>query len=259
MFANFRERCGLLPGGGALDRCGPAWARGDGPTLQPCSGTVQKTARQTTGAVPRAGHPSPQNTLAYSRNARTVTPPGTRSVPVERARNWPVGFSQERSGSRHPYLPRQIGQALKTAHVSLRCVQRTTSGPSARVPGKSGTGGDATHVKHNALTVNQERESMFRMNTALPIEDRETRLLVEIWGNEQEKRELLHGQTEADRAEIAEFHAECAAVQRQAAIERVVDETCTRDETPIPTAQNLFPVWEAEQPINAAYAALEAA
>lgn len=97
------------------------------------------------------------------------------------------------------------------------------------------------------------------MNTALPIEDRETRLLVEIWGNEQEKRELLHGQTEADRAEIAEFHAECAAVQRQVAIDRVADETCTRDETPIPTAQNLFPVWEAEQPINAAYAALEAA
>lgn len=165
MFANFRERCGLLPGGGALDRCGPAWARGDGPTLQPCSGTVQKTARQTTGAVPRAGHPSPQNTLAYSRNARTVTPPGTRSVPVERARKWPIGFSQERSGSRHPYLPRQIGQALKTAHVSLRCVQRTTSGANARVPGKSGTGGDATHVKHNTLTVNQERESMFRMET----------------------------------------------------------------------------------------------
>lgn len=98
------------------------------------------------------------------------------------------------------------------------------------------------------------------MNTALPAEARELRLLVEIWGNAQEKAELLFGQTEADRLALAAFHAECAAVQRKAATNRIIDATCTRDETPSPvTARNIFPVWEAEQPMSAAYAALEAA
>lgn len=83
-----------------------------------------------------------------------------------------------------------------------------------------------------------------------PIQDAATRWLVELWGTPEQKLELLYGQTEADRAAIAQWNADCEAVAHGALVAKRIQETPTRDETPLPpTARVLFPIWEAQEPL----------
>lgn len=62
---------------------------------------------------------------------------------------------------------------------------------------------------------------------------------------------LVWGQTDEDRAAIAEWHAECAAVAAGHERAREIELTDTRSEAPTPTPTtftatvSLFPTWEA--------------
>jgi hypothetical protein len=86
------------------------------------------------------------------------------------------------------------------------------------------------------------------------------RWLVELWGSEQEKRELLWGITDESEREMQEWREECAARAAHEARAKAIDGTDTREElrleptaiTPVPTARVLFPIWEAEAPLETA-------
>lgn len=83
--------------------------------------------------------------------------------------------------------------------------------------------------------------------------DRQTRWLVELWGNEQEKDELLFGITAETKAELQAYFEHERTVWANGARQREIDATDTRNERPLaidievepPTVHVLYPDWGA--------------